>query len=160
VADQNELIAVLRRRSQAGWIDVFVLFIVAAIASAVTGNAHVGSWTTDVNGVQTQHTGLAINLPLGPSLVWLAIAILYYSVDELLTGQTIGKRVMGLKVIAVNGEPLSGHAVMLRTVGRIIDVLPAFYLVGWIMMRGPHRPPQRFGDRLAGTTVVPVSRGV
>jgi hypothetical protein len=47
---------------------------------------------------------------------------------------------------------------MLRTVGRVIDVLPVFYLVGWIMMRGPHRPPQRFGDRIARTTVVPVSQ--
>jgi uncharacterized RDD family membrane protein YckC len=46
--------------------------------------------------------------------------------------------------------------VLLRTLGRIVDVLPVFYLVGWIAMRGPHRPPQRLGDRLAGTTVVPI----
>jgi uncharacterized RDD family membrane protein YckC len=106
----------------------------------------------------TQHRGLTINLPGGPFLAWIAIAILYYFVQELLTGQTIGKRLMGLKVIMVSsGQPLDGRAVMLRTVGRLIDVLPVFYLVGWIMVRGPHRPPQRFGDRLAGTTVVPVS---
>lgn len=75
----------------------------------------------------------------------------------MLTAQTIGKRLMGLKVIMVNGQALDGRAVVIRTLGRFIDVLPVFYLVGWIMMRGPHRPPQRLGDRLAGTTVVPIS---
>jgi uncharacterized RDD family membrane protein YckC len=155
--DQDALIKVLRARTWAGWIDVFVLFVASVIVSAVTGNAHVGSWTAIDNGVVTQHRGLAINLPAGPLLGWIAIAMLYYSIDEVLTAQTIGKRLLGLKVIMVNGEPLNGHAVVLRTLGRFIDVLPAFYLVGWIMMRGPHRPPPRLGDRLAGTTVVPIS---
>jgi uncharacterized RDD family membrane protein YckC len=155
--DHDALIKVLRRRTWAGWIDVLVLSVVAVIVSAITGNAHVGSWTTTDNGFVTQHYGLAIHLPAGPLFVWIALAILYYSVDEVLTAQTLGKRLMGLKVIMVNGQALSGGAVVLRTPGRFIDVLPAFYLVGWIMMRGPHRPPQRLGDRLAGTTVVPLS---
>ncbi len=75
--------------------------------------------------------------------------------DEDRHAQTVGKRLMGLKVIRVNGRPLGAWAVFRRTLGRIVDVLPAFYLVGWIAMRGPHRSPQRLGDRLAGTTVVP-----
>jgi RDD family len=78
-------------------------------------------------------------------------------VDRRARTQTIGKGVMGLKVITVNGGPLGVRPVLLRTVGRIIDVLPVFYLVGWIAMRGPHKPPQRLGDRIAGTTVVPLS---
>lgn len=157
IIDQDALIALLRRRTWAGWIDVLVLFVIGVILSAVTRNAHIGSWTAIDNGVVTQHRGVAINLPTGPLLLWIAIAILYYSVDEVLTAQTIGKRLMGLKVIMVNGGPLDGRAIVLRTLGRFIDVLPVFYLVGWIMMRGPHRPPQRLGDRLARTTVVPVS---
>jgi uncharacterized RDD family membrane protein YckC len=64
---------------------------------------------------------------------------------------------MGLEVITVTGGPLGVWAVLLRTIGRIVDVLPVFYLVGWIAMRGPHKPPQRLGDRIAGTTVVAVS---
>jgi uncharacterized RDD family membrane protein YckC len=155
--DQDDLIQVLRRRTRAGWIDVVILFVIAVIVSAATGNAHVGSWTTIDNGVVNQHHGVSINLPTGPLLFWIAIAMLYYSVDEVLTAQTIGKRLMGLKVIMVSGRSLDGRAVVLRTLGRFIDVLPVFYLVGWITMRGPHRPPQRLGDRLAGTTVVPVS---
>jgi uncharacterized RDD family membrane protein YckC len=155
--DHDALVKVLRGRTWAGWIDLLVLSVVGVIVSTVTGNAHVGSWTTIDNGVVTQHRGLSISLPAGPLLVWIALAMLYYSVDEVLTAQTLGKRLMGLKVIMVNGQPVNGRAITLRTLGRFIDVLPAFYLVGWIMMRGPHRPPQRLGDRLAGTTVVPIS---
>jgi uncharacterized RDD family membrane protein YckC len=146
----------LRRRTQAGWIDVLMLFLVSVILSAATGNAHIGTWTTVTDGVAQQHQGFAINLPAGPAVALIAIATLYYSLQEAWSGQTIGKSLMGLEVIMVNGQPLGVRAVALRTVGRVIDVLPVFYLVGWIMMRGPHRPPQRFGDRIAGTTVVPV----
>lgn len=126
--------------------------------SVASGRGHIGHWTGNDNGVLDQHYGADITMPFAWWVVWLAIVLLYYSVDEVLTGQTVGKRIMGLKVITVSGLPLDGRAVVLRTLGRVIDVLPAFYLVGWIMMRGPHRPPQRFGDRIAGTTVVPVSR--
>jgi uncharacterized RDD family membrane protein YckC len=151
------LIKLLRRRTWAGWIDVLIVFIFSVVISAESGNAHVGTWTTVVAGGTVIQHGFALNLPTGPFLLWIAVAMLYYSVDELLTGQTIGKRLLGLKVIMVNGRPLDGRAVALRTLGRLVDVLPAFYLIGWIAMRGPHRPPQRLGDRLAGTTVVPIS---
>lgn len=154
----DPLIELLRRRTRAGWIDVLVLFIVGVILSIASGNGHVGSWTTNDNGFVTQHSGLSVSLTGGPFLLWVAIALLYHFVAELQTGQTIGKRIMGLKVITVNGQPLGMRPVLLRTLGRIVDVLPFFYLVGWIAMRGPHKPPQRLGDRLAGTTVGPVSR--
>lgn len=125
--------------------------------SLASGRGHIVHWTTDDYGVLDQHYGADINMPTSWWLIWVAFVLLYYSVDEVLTGQTVGKRIMGLKVITISGRPLDGRAVVLRTLGRIIDVLPAFYLVGWIMMRGPHRPPQRFGDRIAGTTVVPIA---
>jgi uncharacterized RDD family membrane protein YckC len=155
--NRDPIVDLLRRRTWAGWIDVLFLCIVYALLSAITGHAHVGTWTTSEVGGAVLHHGVAIDLPTGPFVAWIALALLYYSLDEVLTGQTIGKRLMGLQVIMVNGHPLDARRVLLRTVGRIVDVLPVFYLVGWIAMRGPHRPPQRLGDRLAGTTVVPVS---
>lgn len=153
----DSLITVLRRRTWAGWVDVFVLFLVSVVISIATGHAQVGTWTTYGASGTVVHHGFAFNLPTGPLLLWIAVAVLYYSIDEVITGQTIGKRMFGLKVIMVNGRPLDGRAVALRTIGRFIDILPAFYLVGWIAMRGPHRPPQRLGDRIAGTTVVSIS---
>jgi uncharacterized RDD family membrane protein YckC len=153
---RDPLIDLLHRRTRAGWIDVFLLLIVGVVLSAITGNAHVGNWTTNANGVVIQHSGLSVILTGGPFFLWAGLALVYHFIAELRTGQTIGKRIMGLKVIMVSGRPLGARPVLLRTLGRIVDVLPLFYLVGWITMRGPHRPPQRLGDRLAGTTVVPV----
>jgi uncharacterized RDD family membrane protein YckC len=60
-------------------------------------------------------------------------------------------------VIAISGRPLGVRPVLLRTLGRIVDVLPVFYLVGWIAIHGSRRPPRRIGDVIAGTTVVPTS---
>jgi uncharacterized RDD family membrane protein YckC len=148
----------VRRRTWAGWVDVLILFVAALVISAATGNAHVGTWTTyDAGGVPVIHHGFAVDLPGAAFLLWVAIGLLYYCVDELLTSQTVGKRIFGLKVIKINGHQLDGISVLLRTISRVVDVLPAFYLVGWIAMRGPRRPPQRLGDRMAGTTVVPVT---
>lgn len=153
----DPIVNLVRRRTWAGWVDVLVLAVVGIVISAATGNAHVGSWTSYVGGVQVAHHGVQINLPGAPFLLWVALSLLYYGLDEALTGQTVGKRLFGLKVIRVNGRSLDGMSVVIRTIGRIVDVLPAFYLIGWIAMRGPRRPPQRLGDRMAGTTVVPVS---
>jgi uncharacterized RDD family membrane protein YckC len=154
----DPIVDLIRRRTRAGWVDVFILFVVAVVISAATGNAHVGTWTAyGPGGVAVTHHGFSINLPGATFLWWVLICLLYYSADETFTGQTVGKRMFGLKVIKVNGRPLDGTSVVIRTVGRLVDVLPAFYLVGWITMRGPRRPPQRLGDRIAGTTVVPVT---
>jgi uncharacterized RDD family membrane protein YckC len=108
-------------------------------------------------GYDCGHHGVDLTLPGGLFLAWVVIALLYHLIAELATGQSLGKWLMGLKVVDVNGRPLGMRPVLLRTLGRIVDVLPIFYLVGWIAMRGTHRPPQRLGDRLAGTTVVPIS---
>lgn len=153
---RDPLVDLLRRRTRAGWIDVLVLFIVGVMLSIATGNAHIGDWTTTDNGFVAQHSGVSVSLNGGPFVLWVVLALLYHFISELQTGQTIGKRIMGLQVTTVDGGPLGVRPVLLRTLGRIVDVLPVLYLVGWIVMRGPRRPPQRLGDRLAGTTVVPV----
>jgi uncharacterized RDD family membrane protein YckC len=154
---EDPIVELVHRRTIAGWIDVLVLFVLSVILSALSGNAHIGNWTTNDNGFVTHHTGAAINLPTGVFILWAAISFVYYALPELATGQSLGKWVMGLKVITVSGGRLGGRAVIVRTLGRIIDILPVFYLVGWIAMRGPRRPPQRIGDRMAGTTVVAIS---
>src|SRR5262249_48211908 len=41
----------------------------------------------------------------------------------------------------------------LRTLGRLFDFLPAFYLLGWLFAVLSSRQ-QRIGDRIAGTAVI------
>lgn len=67
-------------------------------------------------------------------------------------GQTLGKRVLGLRVIDEQGLHLRFSQVALRNVLRAVDALPAFYLVGGVVALLSPRG-QRLGD-IAGSTLV------
>ncbi|HEU0316769.1 MAG TPA: RDD family protein [Solirubrobacteraceae bacterium] len=94
---------------------------------------------------------------IGPSggLLIVALWLSYFAVSESLTGQTLGKRWMGLRVISIDGGPAGIAAVSARSVLRLIDDL-GFYLVGLIPMLLTGERRRRFGDLAGRTLVVPV----
>jgi uncharacterized RDD family membrane protein YckC len=89
----------------------------------------------------------------GAGLIYLALIITYFFLLELRSGQTLGKRAAGLRVVHVEGEPVSAIAIAARNVLRLVDNIPGIPLVGALAMAltGPRR--RRIGD-LAGRTVV------
>ena len=68
-------------------------------------------------------------------------------------GQTIGKRLLRLRVMDVNGLRLQFSQVVVRNLLRFIDMQPAFYVVGGLACLISRRG-QRLGDLAANTTVV------
>jgi uncharacterized RDD family membrane protein YckC len=68
-------------------------------------------------------------------------------------GQTIGKRVMRLRVVDARGLRLSFAQVVLRNLLRFVDGLPLFYLVGGVTALLNARA-QRLGDLAADTLVI------
>lgn len=68
-------------------------------------------------------------------------------------GQTVGKRVVKLRVMDVGGLRLQFHQVLMRNLLRAVDMLPAFYLLGGIVSVVSRRA-QRLGDLAAGTVVI------
>jgi uncharacterized RDD family membrane protein YckC len=80
---------------------------------------------------------------------WMA----YYIVPEGLYGASLGKMLLGLCVVRVDGRPLRLGSIWTRNLLRFIDVLPLFYLLGGLSVRLTTYS-QRVGDRWAGTTVV------
>ena len=68
-------------------------------------------------------------------------------------GQTPGKRLLNLRVIKVDGSPVSGIDVLLRNLSRPIDTLGPMGLVG-LMMIFVNRRAQRLGDFMARTIVI------
>jgi uncharacterized RDD family membrane protein YckC len=86
----------------------------------------------------------------GAALVFAAITLIYYFLCEATTGQTVGKRAMGLRVVALDGSPATAKAISARTVLRVIDMS----IVGLIVWTASGRRRQRLGDLLAGTVVV------
>lgn len=86
----------------------------------------------------------------GGWLIFVAIQLIYYFLCEATTGQTVGKRVCGLRVVSQDGTPASAKQVSARTVLRVIEQGP----IGLIVMCLTGRRRKRLGDLLAGTVVV------
>ena len=114
-------------------------FLLLPVALVLRGNS--GGWDFDV------------------TLVIAAISLSYFFICETLFGQTLGKRVKGLRVLRSDGQPAPVNAVAARTVLRVIDALPNFYLVGVLVMILSGKRRQRIGDLVAGTIVTRAAEG-
>ncbi len=68
-------------------------------------------------------------------------------------GRTLGKRMMGLRVIDERGLRLTFTQVAIRNLLRMVDMLPLLYLVGGVSCVLSRRC-QRLGDLAAGTVVI------
>lgn len=75
----------------------------------------------------------------------------YYVLCEGLGGTTVGKLLLGLRVVRIDGRPCGVGAALLRAVLRFVDGM-LFGLPAVLSMREPLN--QRLGDRAAGTLVV------
>jgi uncharacterized RDD family membrane protein YckC len=114
---------VLPQRLAAGVIDVAVLYATFLLADRAVGV---------------------------DELAWAAVGLLYYGVLEAATGQTLGKRLLAIRVVADDGTTrATPRQVAIRTVLRLVDSI-AFYAV--VLATGERR--QRIGDLAAGTVVV------
>ena len=77
----------------------------------------------------------------------------FWLFEALFDGRTVGKSVVGLRVVKVEGHPISFYDAMLRNLLRAVDVLPFAYGVGFLSIFSTRRL-QRLGDLAAGTVVV------
>ncbi|HXR07208.1 MAG TPA: RDD family protein [Candidatus Acidoferrum sp.] len=132
------------------------------LASPVTRSM---AWVIDLACVGTLTyvlaAGLAlvrlISLDLGASLAvvaYFAAQIGYGIVCEWFwRGQTVGKRLLRLRVVDARGLRLQFSQVVLRNLLRFLDMLPGCYLVGGVTSLLNARA-QRLGDLVANTIVV------
>jgi len=91
----------------------------------------------------------------GASIAVNFIIVLGYSItlEWFWRGRTLGKRFMRLRVKDERGLKLRFDQVVLRNLLRVVDILPAAYLMGGLTCLFSRRN-QRLGDIAAGTVVV------
>lgn len=77
----------------------------------------------------------------------------FWACEAFWSGQTIGKRVFRLRAVGDRGEPMSFVQAGVRNIVRIVDFLPYFYGVGFVVLFLNGRG-KRLGDLAAGTVVV------
>lgn len=68
-------------------------------------------------------------------------------------GQTIGKKLVDLRVIQDNGQSLTFLASVIRNLFRLLDFMPGLYFLG-VVFSFFHPQDKRLGDWVAGTVVV------
>jgi uncharacterized RDD family membrane protein YckC len=94
---------------------------------------------------------------LGAFFTFVAVFVLqwgYFVALELWTGgQSIGKKILGLRVIRTDGMRIGFYHSAVRNLFRVIDNLPFFYLLGG-SAAALSRFGRRLGDHAAGTVVV------
>ena len=101
-----------------------------------------------------QNLGFLLILPLIQILLQIMIYIYYYGVYQHNTGQTFGKKVMGIKVVdVVTGQtPSVGKFLLRDIVGKIISSL---VVIGYLWALWDEKK-QAIHDKIAGTVVIRV----
>ena len=105
-----------------------------------------------------------IDVGLGLTLVaWFVLSWFYGGLFETFwNGQTPGKRMMGLRVVSITGQPINASEAVLRNVLRAVDGMPGlvyeklalpFYSVG-LLTSATNNRFQRIGDLVCGTMVI------
>lgn len=95
------------------------------------------------------------------STLWSLVIILlfvvnwgyFFALEYFWAGKTVGKRLLGIRVMQENGHSVTLLSCFIRNLLRIIDMLPIAYFIG-IMMIFLHSKHKRLGDIVAGTLVV------
>ena len=138
-----------------------VAFTVRLASPVLRAAAFMIDWAVVAAAWMVISTALSVLHVIGHDLAGMVLTIGYFvfsqgygiATEWLWRGQTVGKRVMRLRVVDARGLRLSFAQVVLRNLLRFVDGLPMFYLVGGVASL-LNRRAQRLGDLAADTLVV------
>ncbi|MEO0374148.1 MAG: RDD family protein [Cyanobacteria bacterium P01_A01_bin.17] len=122
----------------AGLIDLVIILLMSVIITLLSGLA--------------TSAGMQVS---PPTFIGLGLFFFYPIGFEGILGATIGKMIMGQKIVKTNGFPIDLPTAIVRNILRPIDAIPFFlpYLTGLILIQSSPKQ-QRLGDRIAKTVVV------
>lgn len=126
-------------RGAAWLLDALVQLVIGLLVTVVFG--------LSATAVGEASVGLIL---LAAFVVWWLYGALF---ESLWGGRTPGKALLGLRVVQLDGSPVTPGACLLRNLLRGIDGLPVLYGVGGLVCLMDDRM-RRLGDIVAGTMVV------
>jgi len=139
-------LADLGSRIVAGLIDYILIGIIAAVLFFVAFAPFFAGPMWMTGGFGWGWFGGMFGLQF---LLWL----IYFTYFEGTSGQTIGKKFLHVRVVKDDGSRCDFGSALVRSILRIVDSLPAIYILGIILIAATDKK-QRLGDMLARTIVV------
>ncbi|RXR32122.1 RDD family protein [Flavobacterium piscinae] len=111
-------------------------------------------------GINQRMTGLD-NWSYYAIIILVYSPVIFYSLifESILEGQTIGKRLLQMKVVKIDGYQASFGDYLMRWLFRIIDVNLSSGVIGLIAMITSSKT-QRLGDMTAGTAVISLKNDI
>jgi len=85
-------------------------------------------------------------------LVFLFLIFAYFILMEAYVGWTVGKRMLGMRVVDSAGNKIGFLKSLIRNLLRLVDGLPALNILGIILITSSPEG-KRLGDRIARTFV-------
>jgi uncharacterized RDD family membrane protein YckC len=133
---------VLGRRIVAAVIDVAIIGILLIVIAKGLGNEDARQYSL---WAETQGA---------PRALFFLLTFAYFFGTELVWAQTLGKRVMKLRVVRDDGTKAPAGPIFLRNLVRVVDWLPSLYIVGAVTVFATGERRARLGDMAAKTKVV------
>lgn len=130
----------------------FLLVCAGAVTDSVVRDAAKSIQSGDGNGGGNPRQAYEFGAYLMGVFVvlWGLGGFVYYGASELLLrGQTLGKRLAGIRVVKRDGFSLEAGSILTRNIFRVIDHIPPLWIVPLLS-----KSSQRVGDMVAGTIVV------
>lgn len=129
-------------RVVASFLDVVLLLIYMLIVSLFLGS---GIFNLEMNTTKEVASLFLVRLP------WL----LYSPIIEYLTnGRSLGKYIMGIRVVKANGETAGLREYFTRWIFRVVDIWVGGFGFLAILLAGTTEKRQRLGDIMANTVVI------
>lgn len=124
--------ASVTERGFAWAVDIVLVFLTAAIGELI----------------------VRIFITVPPSILFLAVFIGYHVILEAKWGRTIGKLLLGIKVVTTGGESISTYSAVVRNVTKVVGAFSLVLILVGVILIADSRYDQRLGDRWGNTIVV------
>jgi uncharacterized RDD family membrane protein YckC len=136
------------RRLGAFCLDVAILLLLTALMGIMAFVGYKVGLAAHQRAVSIDNAApLVLVLTMGWSLLTTGYFVLFHGMD----GRTIGKRLLGLRVVGPEQTPITYYQAFLRWLGLVLAVVPLAAGVLWILLS---REKRGWHDYLARTWVV------
>ena len=133
----------------AKWTDRFVAWLIDFIIISVISTLII---FTSYGTMYYEYEGEGFWAESSQYIPTSIIFFVYWTILEYKTGQTIGKKILNLKIINISGDKVNLKGVLISSFGKSF-LLPIDVILGWILT---NEKRQRVFNKLGDTVVVKI----